>query len=127
MAITITKNTPAVFVKNTELRDYVPKVGNGCYCPSGSDSHGYVIKEVSPDLTWFRYGRGKEKDEYDRVAALIVGKNRNGRGLYMEARWDGRKWRPRRMDVTHVRCSSFGRVVPTDEVGECETYLDPSF
>ena len=110
-------------IKGVTVR-VLPVVGNKCYESSGSDRYGYQITEVAPDLTWFAYSK---RGQLCGHAALITGKNRNGRGLYTEATWDGKKWRPRPIDCRHVRCSSFGVICPNEEQGEGEDYYDPSF
>ena len=111
----------------------IPIVGNGASMPSGSDSYGYLITEVSDDGTEFKYDARSityddEKKQYvpcwvhAGTARLITRKNSRARGCYGEVDEQTGKIRAR-----FCTRSWFGLIYPLDTKGAPEDYRDPSF
>ena len=59
-------------VKGVKVRGGVlPEVGNGASHGINGDSYGFIITEVAPDGTWFKYGSGEKR------ARALKKKNKN--------------------------------------------------
>ena len=120
----------------------LPAAGNGVGYSVGSDSYGYVITNVAPDLSWFTYSDKMDDQTIHGVAKLCIQKNSHAYGNYIDcgrryfeddrlgvqrtleeevARWEPRKpW-------CSCGCRYYNTVHVTAEAGPLPTYLDPSF
>ena len=114
-------------IKGVKLKGGVfPKVGNGASHGINGDSYGFVITEVAPDGSWFKYVAG-ESGGWDGKAWLCTRKNSPLCGTYIMADSCMIEYSEDRKPSMITRFAQYHIIWPLATKGAPKTYLDPSF
>ena len=114
-------------VKGVKVRGGVlPEVGNGASHGINGDSYGFIITEVAPDGTWFKYCSGKNGG-WDGKAWFCTRKNSPLCGKYIMSDACTVGYREDRKPSMNARYAQYNIIWPLATKGAPETHLDPSF
>ena len=104
----------------------IPEAGNGARHDIGGDSYGYLITEVAPDGTWFKFDRG-ENGGWAGKAWLCTRKNSPLCGMYIMSNAHVVGYSEDRKPSMNAHYAQHAVIWPLSAKGAAETYLDPSF
>lgn len=114
-------------VKGVKIRGGIlPEVGNGASHCTDDSSYGFIITDVAPDGTWFKYGPGRNGG-WEGKAWLCTRKNSPFCGKYIMFDCFTIGYSEDRKPSMNARYAKYSIIWPLSSKGAPETHYDQSF